>query len=127
MYVIRSLIDYASLVLVQFNSQQLRCLEVIQNKAMRIILGCASTTKIEVLRRELSLPSVVKRIEEITCRTVCRIVCNGTNSLQRDIMTLCNGDDVTSNPYLRKICRVLQNFDVMDEFKVLIKRNCCTA
>ena len=79
--VIRSLIDYASPVLVQFNTQQLTCLEVIQNKAMRLILGCAITTKIEVLRRELRLPSIILRVQDITSRTVCRIVCNGTNSL----------------------------------------------
>ncbi|KAK3895411.1 hypothetical protein Pcinc_000864 [Petrolisthes cinctipes] len=47
--VIRSLIDYAAIVLVQFSMTQLRPIELIQNEAMRIILGCPRTAKIEVL------------------------------------------------------------------------------
>lgn len=120
-YVIRSLIDYAAPVLVQYNTQQLRCLEVIQNKAMRVILGCATTAKIEVLRRELGFPSIIRRIEEITCRTICRMVSHGAISLQRNIL-----DTSVKNPYLGKICKVLGNFDVMEEFRTLIKTDCYT-
>ena len=48
--VIRSLIDYAALVLVQFSASQLHPLEVLQSKAMQIILGCPRTARIEVLQ-----------------------------------------------------------------------------
>ncbi|KAK4307244.1 hypothetical protein Pmani_020957, partial [Petrolisthes manimaculis] len=53
---------------VQFSMTQLRPLELIQNEAMRIILGCPRTAKIEVLRAELDMPSIVFRIQEIACR-----------------------------------------------------------
>ncbi|KAK4320262.1 hypothetical protein Pmani_008871 [Petrolisthes manimaculis] len=37
----------------QYSATQLRPLELIQNEAMRIVLGCPRTAKIEVLRAEL--------------------------------------------------------------------------
>lgn len=74
--VIRSLIDYAAIVLFQFSATQLRPLELIQNKAMRIILGCPKTAKIEVLRAELGIPSIVSRIQEIACRSTCCLICS---------------------------------------------------
>ncbi|MPC60105.1 hypothetical protein E2C01_054142 [Portunus trituberculatus] len=56
--------------LLEFSASQLRPLELIQNEAMRIILGCPRTARIEVLRAELHLPSIMCRIQEITCLIV---------------------------------------------------------
>ncbi|MPC79072.1 hypothetical protein E2C01_073584 [Portunus trituberculatus] len=56
--VIRSFIDYAAPVLIQFSATQLRPLELVQNEAIRIILGCPRTARIEVLRAELHLPRI---------------------------------------------------------------------
>ncbi|MPC96068.1 hypothetical protein E2C01_091305 [Portunus trituberculatus] len=80
--VIRSLIDYATPVLIQFSSIQLRPLELVQNEAMQIILGCPRTARIEVLRAELHLPSIICRVQEITCRTVSQMLCTGSDSLK---------------------------------------------
>ncbi|MPC75105.1 hypothetical protein E2C01_069490 [Portunus trituberculatus] len=68
--VIRSPIDYATPVLIQFSATQLHPLEPVQNEAMWIILGCPKTPWIEVLRAEMHLPSIMCRIQEITSRTV---------------------------------------------------------
>ncbi|XP_063866943.1 uncharacterized protein LOC135104011 [Scylla paramamosain] len=60
--VVRSLIDYAASILIQFSAIQPRPLELVQNEAMRIILGCPRTARIEVLRAALHLPSIMCRI-----------------------------------------------------------------
>ncbi|MPC97709.1 hypothetical protein E2C01_093036 [Portunus trituberculatus] len=78
--VIWSLIDYAAPVLIHFNATQLRPLELVQNEAMRIILGCPWTARIEVIRAELHLPSIMCRVQEITCRTISRMLCTGSDS-----------------------------------------------
>ncbi|MPC19735.1 hypothetical protein E2C01_012661 [Portunus trituberculatus] len=67
--VVLSLIDYAAPVLIQFSASQLLPLELIQNEAMRIILGCPRTARIEILRAELHLPRIICRIQEIICCT----------------------------------------------------------
>ncbi|MPC98533.1 hypothetical protein E2C01_093906 [Portunus trituberculatus] len=80
--VVRSLIDYAAPVLIQFSATQLRPLELVQNEALRIILGCPRTARIEILRAELQLPSIMCRVQEITCRTVGRMLSMGPDSLK---------------------------------------------
>ncbi|MPD01300.1 hypothetical protein E2C01_096820 [Portunus trituberculatus] len=80
--VIWSLFDYAAPVLIQFSATQLRPLELVQNEAMWITLGCPRIARIEVLRAELYLPSIMCRVQEITCRTVSRMLCMGSDSLK---------------------------------------------
>lgn len=50
-----SLVDYASPILSMLSPSALKPLGVLQNKAMRIILGCPLPTKILVMRKELDL------------------------------------------------------------------------
>ena len=112
--VIRSLIDYAAPVLIQYSTTQLRPLELVQNEAMRIILGCPRTARIEVLRAELHLPSITCRIQEITCRTVSRMLCTGSVSLQGSLVSLCQDPRAPATPYLRKILAVLTTVGVAE-------------
>lgn len=62
---VRSMIDYASPVLSMFPPSALKPLEVLQNKAMRIILGCPMTAKVLVMRKELDLPSIHSRVIQV--------------------------------------------------------------
>ena len=62
---VRSVIDYASPVLSLLPPSSLKPLELLQNKAMRIILGCPMSTKILVMRKELDIPSIHSRIMQI--------------------------------------------------------------
>ena len=111
--VIRSLIDYAAPVLVQCSPTQLKPLELVQNEAIRIILGCPKTAKIEVMRAELVLPSVVSRIHEITCRTVCRLIANGNITLQNALLNLHANPNASVKPYLRRLYTLLSSFQVL--------------
>ena len=60
---VRSIIDYAAPVLVHYSQKDLRPLEVVQNEAMRIVLGCPRTTRIEIMRMELNVPSINHRVK----------------------------------------------------------------
>ena len=62
---VRSVIEYASQVLSLLPPSSLQPLEIIQNKAMRIILGCHMYAKILVMRKELDIPSIHSRITQI--------------------------------------------------------------
>ena len=59
---IRSVVDYLSPALIQLPRSALEPLEVFQNRAMRVILGCPVSTRIVNMQRELRLPSLVERI-----------------------------------------------------------------
>lgn len=54
LFVIRSLFDYVTPVLVQFSTAQLCPLELIQNEAMHLILGCPRMAKIEIVWAEMN-------------------------------------------------------------------------
>ena len=93
---------------------QLRPLEVLQNEAMRIILGCLRTAKLEVLRAELHLPSIVSRIQEIACRTVARMLCSGSPSLRQSLDLLYHNPRSTANPYIKKLTAVLTRVGLVE-------------
>ncbi|KAK3889118.1 hypothetical protein Pcinc_006860 [Petrolisthes cinctipes] len=68
---IRSVVDYVSPALIQLSRATLKTLEIFQNRAMRIILGCPMSTRIVNMQRELRLPPLIDRIYcNITCFTV---------------------------------------------------------
>lgn len=114
--VIRALIDYAAPVLFRFSPSQLKPLEYIQNESLRVILGCPKTAKIEVLRAELDLPSIVCRIQEITCRALCWMACNGASQPLRSLADLHACPRAPANSYLRQLFNSLTNFDVLDSY-----------
>jgi len=59
---IRSVVDYHALHLLQCKESEIGSLEVVQNEAMRIILGAPRTARIVNMRSELNLPSISDRI-----------------------------------------------------------------
>ena len=63
---VRSLIDYHALHLANLTVAQIDKLDRVQNKAMRIILGCAPCTRIVNMRTELNLTSIHDRIKSLT-------------------------------------------------------------
>jgi len=68
---IRSVIDYLSPALSQLSKTSLQPLEKFQNKVMRYILGCPTSTRIVNMLTELNLPSVVERIHaNVSCLSV---------------------------------------------------------
>ena len=62
---IRSLVDYNALHLCTMNKTSLNKLEKIQNKAMRIILGCPVTTRIIAMQNELNLTPLADHIKQV--------------------------------------------------------------
>lgn len=61
---VRSVVDYCAPCLAGLTSTQFARLEVIQNDAMRIILGAPPWTKVITLQAELVLPSLQARVYE---------------------------------------------------------------
>lgn len=112
-------------MLLQFNPNQLRPLEIIQNKAMRIILGCPATAKIEVLRKELHLPSIVCRVKEIACRTMCRMVCHGADDLKQAVVNVQTQANMRNNYYLRRLYSLLLEFHLLDTFVTHLYTQLC--
>ncbi|XP_069977742.1 uncharacterized protein [Penaeus vannamei] len=83
---IRALVDYAAPALSIACQGRLRKLETIQNEAMRIILGCQRNTRIDVMRAETGLQSIVQRVREINAIVAIRLM-RGTSGkeLVRDM------------------------------------------
>lgn len=77
---VRSLIDYAAPILLMYSKKQIHKLEVIQNEAMRIILGCQRNVRIDIMRMELNLPSIEYRIKELAIAAALRHVWRQPNS-----------------------------------------------
>ena len=63
---VRALIDYASLALLNITSTDAKSLKTVQNKALRTALGAPRWTKVENLRAEAQLPSLTQRITSVT-------------------------------------------------------------
>lgn len=83
---IRALVDYAAPALSIACQGRLRKLETIQNEAMRIILGCQRNTRIDIMRAETGLQSIVQRVREINAIAAIRLM-RGTSGkkLVRDM------------------------------------------
>ena len=110
---VRVIIDYASPVLITCTARQLQTLEVIQNEAMRIILGCANTTRIEIMRMELDLPSIADRVREITASSVIRMVRRGDDHLAGMLADLRAGLGLVKiNAYVRRLYNILVDYGV---------------
>ena len=78
---IRSIIDYAAPVLLSLLQKSLQPLEGVQNDAMRTIFGCARTTRREMIRMELYLPSIQCRIKELIISAAIRMTRRGGDAL----------------------------------------------
>ena len=89
---VRSLVDYAAVVLVALAKSRKKDLEVIQNHAMRIITGAARWCRIAALQNETQLPPLALRVEQLTATLVARTVGQGTDTPARNALI----------PYLRQ-------------------------
>ena len=114
--VVRSIIDYSAPVLVSYSEKDLRPLEVIQNEAMRVVLGCPRTTRIEIMRMELNLPSIVHRIRELSAISTLRLIRRGDGYLKSAIDKLQNGNasNFKMNSYTKKICQTLYEYNLVE-------------
>ncbi|XP_050703623.1 uncharacterized protein LOC126989089, partial [Eriocheir sinensis] len=74
---VRSLVDYSAPVLVGLSRHQQRRLEVVQNNAMRTMLGAPRWTSACVMQNET-------RLVPLTCRVDCIMACRVARVLQRD-------------------------------------------
>ncbi|XP_064111578.1 uncharacterized protein LOC135219078 [Macrobrachium nipponense] len=61
---IRSTVEYAAPVLTSLSSTEQKCLEVIQNNALRLITGAPMWTNLCILRHETKLQSLTYRIDQ---------------------------------------------------------------
>ena len=111
---IRSIIDYAAPVLVSLPQKSLHTLEVVQNEAMRAILGCARTTRIEIMRMELYLPSILHRIKELIVAAVIRMTRRGDETLKSLLHTCQTAHSSPRvNKYGRKLYSTLLEYDAI--------------
>ena len=111
---VRAIIDYAAPVLILYAERDLRSLEVLQNKAMRIILGCPISTRIEVMRLELSLPTIFDRVYELAAVATIRVIRKGDRTLKIALDKVCGSvsTPLPINSYARKLCKTLQKYDL---------------
>ena len=122
----RSIIDYPAPVLVTFSEKDLRSLEVLQNKGMRIVLGCPRTTGIKIMKLELNIPSIIHRIRELTTISVVRLIRHGDTYL-KSVVDNCRSDFARIfkiNSYTKKLCNMLLDYNVV-EFCVSVPKTVC--
>ena len=111
---IRSIIDYAAPVLVSLPQKSLQPLEVVQNDAMRTIFGCARTTRIEMMRMELYLPSIQCRIKELIISAAIRMTRRGDDALI-SLLNTCRTARTSNrvNIYGRKLYQILLEYEAL--------------
>ena len=113
---VRSIIDYSAPVLASYSEKNLRPLEVIQNEGMRIVLGCPRTTRIEIMRLELNIPSVFNRIWELTAISALRLIRRGDDQLKSavDNYRTSGNRNFKMNAYTKRICNKFLEYNVID-------------
>ncbi|XP_068212642.1 uncharacterized protein [Palaemon carinicauda] len=113
---IRSIIDYSAPVLCSFSDKDLRPLELLQNEAMRVILGCPRTARIEIMRMELNFPHVTQRIRELAVSSIIRLIRQNDRHFKIIINRYVKGVPgfFTLNEYSRKLCKILNDYNVFD-------------
>ncbi|XP_068204845.1 uncharacterized protein [Palaemon carinicauda] len=113
---IRSIIDYSAPVLCSFSDKDLRPLELLQNEAMRVILGCPRTARIEIMRMELNFPRVTQRIRELAVSSIIRLIRQNDRHFKIIINRYVKGVPgfFTLNEYSRKLCKILNDYNVFD-------------
>ena len=77
---IRSVIDYAAPVLAVAGRGRLHKLDLLQNAANRIILGCQKNAMVESMRLELNLPTVQDRVHALNAKNFLKLIRDGLGS-----------------------------------------------
>lgn len=70
------------------------------------------------------MPSSVCRIQEITCRALCRIACNGASHPLRTLATLRTNPRPSPNLYHLKLIKFLTKFGVLNLYLILVITPC---
>ena len=120
----RSLIDYASPVLVNLSERQKQSLEVLQNNAARLMLGAPMWTKLGNLRMEANLPSLDSRIKaRNTCILTKAITANRNSYTKRkSISELAKNRDIqTYSTYSKQITDCAKDLEIADTLLSLKK------
>ncbi|XP_066959236.1 uncharacterized protein [Macrobrachium rosenbergii] len=111
---IRSIIDYSAPILCCYTDKDLRPLELLQNEAMRVILGCPRTARIEIMRMELNLQSVTQRIREVAVSSFIRMIRQNDRHLKTIVNRYVTGVPgfFRLNEYSRRLCKILSDYNV---------------
>lgn len=118
MSTIRALVDYAAPALSIACHGRLRKLETIKNEAMRIILGCQRNTRIDIMRAETGLQSIVQRVREINAIAAIRLM-RGTSG-KKLVRDMASGFNMRSfyrqgkRGYMKELRNSIQYYDLKD-------------
>jgi ribonuclease HI len=85
---IRSHFDYSSLAYMSANSSVLRKLDIIQNKALRIITGAMCSTPIHVMQSETCIPPLAIRRLQLAERFCLKLVSSNNSLVQNSLLSL---------------------------------------
>lgn len=108
---IRSVIDYRASNLLNLSKARLQAVERIQNEAMRIILGCPKTAKIETMRYELGLMPITHRIQLIATLQITRSLNTLDDGTLKNAVFNPKGK-LRSNKWLRSVRELLNFIDI---------------
>lgn len=91
---------------------------------MRTILGCAKTTRIEIMVMELNLPSTHYRIKELTIAAIIRMTKRNDKTLIPLFNTCQTAHTLVKvNRYGKKLCKTLLEYDAVQYCTCLKKSN----
>ena len=100
---IRAKIDYGSIIYASAKSAELQKLEIIQNRAIRLILGARNTSPIVSLQTEVYLPPLDIHRGELILKRFVKMICTQSHtSLELDLRNL---EDFTLDSFK---CRALE-------------------
>ncbi|XP_066959103.1 uncharacterized protein [Macrobrachium rosenbergii] len=113
---VRSIIDYSAPLLSSFSDRDLKPLETLQNEAIRIVLGCPRSTRIEIMRMELNIPNITHRVRELTIVSAISLIRRGDEYLKAIVERFAKDfpKSLKINSYARKICQYLKQYDALD-------------
>jgi len=83
---VRSIIDYAAPALLLASKTTLKKIEIMQNKALRLITGAPNWTKTLNLQKETEILSIENRIKQINSNIIIKTVRNNASTLQEQII-----------------------------------------
>ena len=115
---IRSLIDYHAPALVIRDGKGVDKLEKMQNKALRIILGCPMSTKVLNMRKELGIPSVKDRIIEVNLMIALRLLRGDPDNIVSLKLLECMNHGTTESKWIQTTATHMKMFGLDHLYKV---------
>ena len=124
MQTVRAQVEYAAPVLTCLRKDQQQRLEVIQNNAMRLMLGAPMWTRICLLRAETQLQSLTHRISQRNAAILCKTIRSDRDGPLKQKMRACLNLHEELNPpktYAGSILQTLRLLDMQDTVKNMTK------